>query len=98
MEKTDRPYGIHLALKARLNELEGCWLDMTCACGRGIKQPIKMLVRSLGPGHHLAEIVPRLTCKHCGAKPATVHLCETAIRVFNKGEPPGWSVQLHPLA
>ncbi|WP_267426762.1 hypothetical protein [Methylobacterium sp. GC_Met_2] len=90
-------YGVPLALKARLNEVEDCWLDLRCGCGHGTKQPIKMMVRSLGPGHHLAEIVPRLTCKECGAKPATMHLCETAYRTITKGPPPGWSVQLHPL-
>ena len=101
MEKSDprpaSPYGVHLALKARLNELDGCWLDVRCACGRCTKPPIKLMATHLGPGHHLAEIVPRLTCRQCGAKPATVHLCETPIREFNHGAPPGWSVQLHPL-
>ena len=96
---TSRPESLRLVLAARLGELESYWLEIRCEpCGNVLHYPLKLMAERLGERHQLGAVIPRLVCKQCRAKPSVVYLCETPIREFCHGAPPGWSVQLIPPA
>lgn len=94
MERPASPAPIY---RARLIELEPCWLDVKCgACGHATLYPFKLLAARLGPQRQVGEIVSRLRCKECRGRPATIYLNETPHGEPCKGAPPGWSMQLFP--
>lgn len=91
------PDQVRRALKADLSEHDGCWFEVQCSgCRTTTHHPARLLIQRLGPRHRLIDIIPRLSCKACKAKPATVYLCETPYRTTSKGPSPGWSLQLFP--
>jgi hypothetical protein len=68
----------------------GHWLTIGCACGRRIHLPTKMLARQHGGGARLPEIVARLRCRKCGARPIEADLrddVQTSASGFARGYP-----------
>jgi len=54
-----------------------------------------MLIEQLGDAT-FAALLPRLTCKECGARPAPVYLLAGYHREFCGGAPPSWAIELVP--
>ena len=90
---TDRPDTPPLVYGARLDELEGCWLEFRCGTcpphhHPGRQAPGAALWRASSLGR---AIVSRVVCKQCRTKPAEIHLNETHNRLPCHGTAPGWS-------
>ncbi len=58
---------------------------------------IKMLRSQLGDVT-FADLLPRLVCRHCRARPAPVYLCASPHRTFYGGPSPDWAIELVPPA
>jgi hypothetical protein len=57
-------------LVARLGELTGLWLSITCAdCGKIVAWPFRMLAAGRET-HTLATVLTRLRCDRCRGRPA----------------------------
>lgn len=70
----------------------GHWLVVTCACGRRVQLPTKMLVRQHGDQTRLPGIVARLRCQRCGARPIEAELrddVQTSASGYARGYPGG---------
>ena len=93
---TDAPPDVPLVMRSRLGELDGCWLEVRCRCGRSVSTPIKLLLGSYGPAPYIGSILPRLKCRQCGARPATASLNQTPNSLTNYGAAPGWTIPLLP--
>ena len=68
-----------LTAKARLIEIEDCWLELHCGrCGRISMTAVKLLIRRLGPGVQLGAILFRLRCQQCKVPPVEAWLKSVA--------------------
>jgi len=60
-------------LAARVDELDGHWLELQCACGLVVKCPMKLLARDHRVGaKRVDQVYGRFRCKHCGGRPVRV--------------------------
>jgi len=90
-----RPPGIY---QARLGELDRYHLEIACACGHQGNKPVSAYARFHGgPMQTLGDLLARLECSRCKARPATVLLNECMLKHFAFGPPRGWSVQVWPM-
>ncbi len=73
-----------------------CFLEVRCSCERVTLVPVRLLIaRRRNPSFR--ELVGRLRCGRCGARPASVYLCETHFRHSRGlGVQAGWSIELVP--
>ena len=80
----------------RLSELPEARLHVRCgniACSHSSEIPLFMLIQR-GQGHRqIKDIIVRLACQRCGAKPSKLDLVENLLR-DGKGVPYGWVVPL----
>lgn len=54
-------------------------VEIACDCHEGVtKYPLRLMAAELGWKRTLRTIVPKLRCKHCGARPLSVALIERA--------------------
>ena len=60
-----------------LAALSGHWITTSCACGRTVHLPVKLLAREHGPETRVAAVVARLRCTKCGARPTGAELVES---------------------
>lgn len=84
------------ALATRLKDLDGYWLEFRCSCGRAMTPAVHLLIGRFGGHWRLKDIVSRVSCQQCRAKPVAAYLNETHNRLHDHGAPPGWSVQILP--
>jgi hypothetical protein len=79
-------------LAARLVDLAGLWLSLTCSCGQTVAHPFRTLARRYG-GKRLADVLPRLQCDHCKRGPARVSVVN-----YPAGPPlyDRWTVEVFP--
>jgi DNA-directed RNA polymerase subunit RPC12/RpoP len=66
-------------LGARVDELDGHWLEIECACGIRVFYPFKLLAKTCG-AKRVDEVQGRLRCKHCGARPGRVAVTNNPTR------------------
>lgn len=80
-------------LAARVDELDGLWLELVCsACGAKSYPPFKMLARRLG-AKRVDEITPRFRCERCGARPG--HVAIVSYPAHGTPQyPDAWAVEL----
>jgi hypothetical protein len=79
----------------RLSDWPDCYLELRCqaGCGRIVIPPIALLMRELGDTT-FAEMLPKLRCRQCRAKPAPVFLCASFHRSHCGGPAPDWAIEL----
>lgn len=67
-------------MQATVADLSGWWLEVRCSCGKsGTKLlPFRLLAARHGWDTTLANIVHRLRCNECGARPASLAIVEDA--------------------
>jgi cytochrome c-type biogenesis protein CcmH/NrfF len=68
------------------------WLVVRCACERRAYLPTKMLARQHGAETRLQDIVARLRCQQCGARPIEAELrddVQTSASGYARGYPGG---------
>ena len=84
-------------LQQRLSDWPDCHLELRCdGCrGRVTTPSIKLMLRQAGD-MTFDDLLPRLRCQHCKARPAPVYLCASPHRTFYGGPPPDWAVELIP--
>jgi hypothetical protein len=59
--------------EVRLADLAGHWLAIHCGgCGRPVYYPCQLLAKKHGAGLRVADVLPRLRCEHCKARPSRV--------------------------
>lgn len=55
-----------------LREVSGAWwLELRCACGRTAQVPNKLLARRHGARARVPELLARMRCEQCRARPAS---------------------------
>ncbi|KMO42067.1 hypothetical protein VQ02_04240 [Methylobacterium variabile] len=59
--------------RAHLSELDGCYLDVRCACSC---ETAYRLTRNPPKDRQLGEVASRIVCRRCRQRPATIHLRE----------------------
>lgn len=79
-------------LAARVVNLVGLWLTLTCTCGRTDPRPFRLLAKRYG-GKSLAYVLPRLLCESCKRRPtqATVVSYPAGPPQYNR-----WTVEVFP--
>lgn len=93
---TPAPPEIPLVMRARLGELDGCWLAARCGCGRSCSIPLRLLAARYGAGQYLGAILGRLQCQQCAAKPVEASLKERGDSGASGGVKGSWSIPLLP--
>jgi hypothetical protein len=78
-------------LSFRLADVGRTWLEVTCGCGAHAYVPCPMLARQHG-ALVIADVLPRLRCTRCGARPAHVAITDFPGRV--REYPDTWVVEL----
>jgi len=78
-------------LAARIDELDGHWLELHCACGLRAFYPFKMLSKQLG-AKRVDQIHGRFRCRQCGGRPVRVAVTGSPARGLPY--PDAWSVTL----
>ncbi len=93
------PFDRTIALACTLQTVRGRWLHLRCGCGTAEAQPVRLMIqnRPEAAAGTLADAVVRLRCGACGARPATVHLCQDGHGPgpIVGGPETGWSLLLH---
>lgn len=80
-----------------LADFDEWWLDVRCGCGRSTQIPIRLLLREWPRETHVGQIVRRLRCRGCGAKPAAAELVEDIqAGAHGTGSAPGRRISLAP--
>lgn len=84
--------------RARLDDLDGCWFEIECACGNRANNPVSASMRHHGGQFQtLGGLLCRLKCSRCNAAPVSVLLNECWLKHFAHGPTRGWSVRVWPL-
>ena len=92
------PFDRAIALACTMTTLRGRWLHVRCGCAHLSSLPIRLLLTNgqATAGQPLADLVVRLRCNACGARPVSVHLTEAAYPPGVRGDVlPGWQMLLH---
>ena len=63
-------------LDVEIARMSNWWLRLTCACG-DTHTPLRLLAAERGWRITLRRLVPKLRCKRCGERPASVLLEDT---------------------
>ncbi|MDP9151978.1 MAG: hypothetical protein M3O36_18805 [Myxococcota bacterium] len=59
-------------LSSQLSELTEYWLDIRCSCGLSVYYPCRLMAKERGGALRLSDVLPRLRCRHCKARPERV--------------------------
>ncbi len=92
------PFDRAIALACTMATLRGRWLHVRCACLASSSRPVRLILRDDPAAGRctLADALVRLRCDACKARPASVHLTETALPPDVQGDiVPGWHLLLH---
>ena len=92
------PFDRAIALACTMATLRGRWLHVRCGCLHLSSLPVRLLLAQgrAAAGQPLADLLVHLRCDACGARPASVHLTETALPPGVRGDVvPGWCLLLH---
>ena len=81
-------------LNAPLADLAGTWLRLECCKGTPFL-PLRLLAGPTRPQARLRNVLPRLRCKNCHGRPATVVLIENPAGQAHGGPPVGWAIPLY---
>ena len=87
------PFDRSLALACHVRTLRDHWLKLRCCGGGTTLLPLGLV--DAADNRTLADVVMRLRCRHCGARPATIVLVEnpqTPSEAY--GPPPTWELPL----
>jgi len=82
------------ALAAPLSELSAHWIGVACSCNRMVRYPCKLLAKKVGQDVTLANVLRRLRCEYCKAKPRTAFLTDDPTGGVT-GEK-AWQIELAP--
>jgi hypothetical protein len=84
-----------LILQAPLRLLDDTWLELLCCRGR-VYLPVLMLSQQYGQQRPLGDVLGRLRCQHCGARPSGAALLERPDKQApgRAGAAPGWRIPL----
>jgi hypothetical protein len=74
-----------------LSDWPSCALEITCCKGISV-YPVKLLIAKRGD-LMFRDVLARLRCPACGAKPAPVYLC-AGHREYAGGTPADWAIEL----
>lgn len=66
-------------LAARVDDLDGHWIELHCACGVKVFYPFKMLAKQLG-AKRVDQVHQRFRCKMCGGRPVRVGVTNNPAR------------------
>lgn len=77
-----------------LSDWPACHLELRCCKGVTL-YPMRLLTINWGD-RTFEEVLTRLRCKRCGAKPAPVYL-RAGHREHCWGAPPDWAIELVPV-
>ena len=82
------PFDRAIALVCTLQTLRGRWLYVSCACLASSCRPVRLLLRDdpAAGRNTLANVLVRLRCDACKARPASVHLTEAALPPDVRGD------------
>ena len=92
------PFDRAIALACTMATLRGRWLHVRCGCAHLSSLPIRLLLASgrAAAGQSLADLLVRLRCDGCGARPVSMHLTEAAYPPAVHGDVvQGWQMLLH---
>ena len=78
-------------LAARVDQLDGHWLELQCGCGAKVFFPFKLLAKTCG-AKRVDQIHERFRCKQCGGRPVRVGVTNNPARGLQY--PDAWSVTL----
>jgi hypothetical protein len=78
-------------LAARVDELDGHWLELHCGCGARAMYPFRLLAKTCG-AKRVDEVHGRFRCKVCGGRPVRVAVTDNPARGLPY--PDAWSVTL----
>lgn len=97
MPSATPPFDRAIALACTMATLRGRWLHVRCGCQHLSSHPVRLLLeRPAMRAQSLADVVVRLRCDACRARPLTVHLTEAAYPPGVQGDVmPGWQLLLH---
>ncbi len=81
-------------LDHRLSDWPGCCLEVRCPCSPRITVlPIRLLTIQHGD-RLFRDVLTRLRCSACKARPSPVYLVAGQNRTFQHGPPPCWALEL----
>lgn len=66
-------------LGARVDELDGHWLELHCGCGARVFYPFKLLAKQCG-AKRVDEVQGRFRCNQCGGRPVRVGVTNNPAR------------------
>jgi len=78
-------------LAARVDQLDGHWLELLCGCGARTFYPLKLLAKQYG-GKRIEQLYRRFKCQKCGGRPVRVAATNSPAR--GPQYPDAWSVTL----
>jgi len=78
-------------LAARVDELDGHWLELLCGCGARTFYPLKLLAKQYG-AKRIEQLYRRFKCQKCGGRPVRVAATNSPAR--GPQYPDAWSVTL----
>jgi hypothetical protein len=79
-------------LDTPLGDLDGHWLEIHCGCDAVVFYPCKLLAKEGRGSTRVGDLLPRLRCKHCKARPARVLMTNNPARGPQYGD--AWAVAL----
>src|SRR5665213_2482645 len=80
-------------INATLADLSGTWLEVQC-CHGTTYLPLRQLADSKPSTARLRDVLARLRCSRCRARPATLVLVENPAGTEQGGPPAGWRIRL----
>ena len=95
------PFDRAIALACTMQTLRGRWLYVRCGCLASSCRPVRLILRDdpAAARSSLADVLVRLRCDTCKARPVSVHLTETPLPPDVVGDVvPGWHLLLHGKA
>ncbi len=98
MPSATPPFDRAIALACTMHTLRGRWLYVRCACLASSSRPVRLILRDdpAAGRRTLADVVVRLRCDACNARPVSVHLTETPLPPDMRDDVvPGWHLLLH---
>ena len=98
MPSATPPFDRAIALACTMATLRGRWLHVQCGCAYLSSFPVRLLLANgqAAAGQPLADLLVRLRCDACGARPVSVHLTEAAYPPAVRGDVvQGWQMLLH---
>lgn len=80
-------------LDSGLADLCGIWLLVRCDCGQSADLPLRLMAVRHGWRTKLGDMLPRLRCKGCGARPGCIEITNSPT-IDAPGPKPEWARRL----